>query len=291
MTVGLATLARGGRAVVLMADRRLTYGAGDLHAETWLPKIHDAGGGWHVLFAGDATLAEVIVGGARNDTTETSVISKLGRAMNRVRDSEVERTILMPRLLDRRSYAMRPADVQPLGGGLQADLDEQIRAFQLNCTLLACGYGAEVGGGGGIIQLNPEGMNHAWQGFACIGSGARAALSALIFNEIDPKDDIDVQLYQLLYAKSHAEMTSFVGYELDAWIVTPDRGLIEVDKQIVGTGDSLVDRVLDDATRLPFKTRPEWKDRPGWETPRGRPSGWEQAARLCRQRRRRVAAG
>lgn len=270
MTVGLAAIARGGKAIVMMADRRLTYGT-DLHTESWRPKILSVAGTWHALWAGSPTLAQAVVGSI--DPHEENPGRALHMSLRKRRDTDIDETVLRPRMLTRNLYIERPATLQPLNDTYRSEIDKEIRDYSFDCKFLLCGF---IPDGAMVATIDETGVEHAFEGFAAIGSGDRAAMSALIFSELDPKDDIDVQLYQLLYAKAHAEMTPFVGYELDAWIFTAERGLVEVDRDIVGTEDSLVDRVLENATKSPFKPRAEWKARPGYEAPRRPPPGWER---------------
>jgi len=272
MTVGLAALARRGMAIVIMADRRLTYASDDLHTESWKPKLIPVSEGWHVLFSGEPTLAEGVVGRARSNAEPISTVAKLGRALQFYYETEMDRRVFMPRRLTRDLYLARKSDMLELPDRYRQEVDNEIANLPFDCTLLACGH---EDGRAGILTLHPYQMVNAWEGFAVIGSGQSAARAAMVFGEVNPEDDVDVQLYQLLYAKTHAEMTSYVGYDLDAWILTPEKGLVKVDGDIVGHEEALLDRVLEDATKLPFKTRPEWK-KPGWKAPRSAPRGWEK---------------
>jgi hypothetical protein len=264
----------------MMADRRLTYGY-ELVTETTTPKILPAGGDWYVLWAGSPMFAEVVTAPAIAMRVMPADIPAALQANYRMARMEAtSRAVLEPRLLTPELYYARPSTMQPLDDRLRAEIDTEIRDFRFECQLLGAGFSMpSENGKGSLFTVDAGGLVHLAEGFGCIGSGANAALAALIFSKVNPDEDVDVQLYQLLYAKAHAEMTPFVGFELDAWIMTADRGLITVDKSIVGTDEALLDRVFEDAARLPFKPRSHWNARPGYKAPRKAPTGWEKKLR------------
>ncbi len=273
MTVGIAALARSGNAIVAMADRRLTYGDNELVTSMMATKMLRLPGGFWTLFAGDPTVAETIVGGVEEDSGHP--VRDLRAFYAQTRETMVTRQILEPRLLNKDLYIARPNTLQPLDDRFRSEIDKDIREYRLDCQLLSMGFiPLDKGMAGQLVVIDEPGARiaHAYEGFACIGSGASAALSALIFSEIDPNDDIDVQLYQLLYAKAHSEMTPFVGFEGDGWVLLPGQEPTKVSDEIM----KLLDRVLEEKAALPFQHRKEWERRPGWEKLKRAPSGWEK---------------
>lgn len=270
MTVGVAAIARVSKAVVAMADRRLTYGD-RLAGESTVPKILPVGNGWYALWAGAATMAELVVGRAESLAQKRGSTAdiELRSAYQEVREQFLVDAVLRPRLLDKSTYIARSTELQPLDDRFRSEVDAEIREFQMDCQLLMIGF---VDGDANLFTLDDSGLHHQYQGFASIGSGSSVALSTLLWSEIDPSDDIDVQLYQVLDAKAHAEMEIHVGPEADAWIFLPDHEPIEVPKEI----RDMLDQAYDVETRLPFKHRKEWEARHGWEKPRPIPPHWQE---------------
>jgi len=295
MTICVAALAEESEAIVLIADKALTYGDNiyrpAMQGESGVIKmIEIKNARWAALLAGSPTVGEQIVTAAESTLagdpgqgdTHAGMMDCLKTAYQTVREKTVIDQVLGARLLTKEAFIMRGKDYLPLPDVYFLNVATEVADFNANCSLLVCGFDKQ--GRGCIFSVRNPGVatNHTLEGFGAIGNATETALSRFLWVGAAADDDLDVALYQAFDAKRHAEMIQGVGYFSDAWIMTPSR-TEKVPQDMI----SLLEIVFDGATRLPFKPRE------GWNPRRPIPRDWEAALKrftdsALKPKRRRV---
>lgn len=154
MTVCVAALAEDGKAIILVADKALTYGD-----NVYRPAMQGESGGirkilpigvskWQALLAGNPTMAEDVVrtaiekSASKPDICKTvgSMMNCLREAYQEVRQRAVIDGVLKPRLLTLESFINRSRDVVPLQDGYFLDVAKRVVEFALGSSLLVCGF-------------------------------------------------------------------------------------------------------------------------------------------------------
>ncbi len=288
MTVCVAALAHDCQAIVLIADKALTYGdneyqpalQGDTGVEKMLPICSSGDDGqkcqWSALIAGDATVAQDVVRRAQDALslnpllreTDSGMMICLKSAYQQAREQGVLETVLQPKLLTKDLVLARGKDMIPLPDAFFREVVEEIAHYALGCNLLVCGF--DAAGRGHIFSVSDPGIANIYDmgGFGTLGIGQETALSRLLWLDAAKDDDVDVALYQVFDAKAHAEMIQGVGYNSDGWIMVPGK-TVNVPRRIM----DLINTVYNYQTRLPFKPRK------GWDPIESPPENWEKTLR------------
>jgi hypothetical protein len=286
MTVCLAGVAAGGRAIVMMADRMITYGESTFEGDVAIPKMRGLttradlpAFGWFCMFAGDPTIADEVVDRVRRSFDDRTKAPTAREAMETVqkeyafvRDEQAEREVLGSRLLTRKQWAERSKNDAPLDPALVEKIDKDLMEYDLCLSLLVVGF--DEYGRGTIFSISaPEQVeSHVMEGFGTIGAGDNAADSQLIFRGFFSNVDVDEVLYELFEAKARSEIVPGVGYDFDAWVLVPNKPPVEVPNEII----KLLDDVFDYHTRLPFRPRAIWKvNDPEWKRAKRPRKTWE----------------
>lgn len=225
MTVCIAALAEGGRAIVLMADKQLTGGHDDLKANMAFAKAMWISHGWLALFAGSPTFAEMVLGKANQTLRDSGKVpTHAQQTVTLVRDSLlytfrycVDKYVLGPRALDAALYEKGGYDAVT-----RRELEIAISDYARDetCDLILCGFDTvpESPFPGNIFTLSIDGFERE-RAFAAIGSGARVASAHLTWRGTGLSDRLARVLYEVYEAKSHAEMNAYVSEDLDAWVM------------------------------------------------------------------------
>lgn len=278
MTVCVAQLANHGAAIVLVADKALTYGG------FYRPPLQAESGGiekriafgdfwWNALLSGDSTAAELVIRQAVvRLEKEPALAESVGTMMDTVKDAykhvreqAISEQVLQPRLLTKELFIARSNSLLPLSDRYFMEVAERIEKFGLNCQLLVCGFDNQREGH--IFSVHDPGVvsSHEIEGYGAIGIGAEMAISRLAWNEAESDDSLDFALYQALEAKGFAESIQGVGGASDIWTMVLGQ-TIEVPSEI----QQMVVSVIRRATRLPFRRRKGWDVRNDW------PKNWEK---------------
>lgn len=277
MTVCVAAFANNRKAVVLVADKAITYGGyarPPVQAETGgIEKMLSIGDStWKALMAGNPTVTELIIRrtGLRL-AAEPNLAGSLDTMMETVktayqeaREQGLDDEILRPRLLTKELLIARPSTLVPLDSQYFADVAKRVADFRMGCDLLVCGFDAQ--GTGHIFSVHDPGVvnSHELEGYAAIGIGAETAISRLVWDRAEPADILVFSLYQTLAAKLCAQSIQGVGWASDVWLMLPDR-TVKVPEDVA----ALLTAVFYRANRLPFKRRPGWNVQDAW------PRNWE----------------
>jgi hypothetical protein len=251
MTVCAAALAAGKTAIVCVADKAVSYGgliqwdASDsgkiikLNPSGSVVMISDEGDGPRVL---DALFEKAPDIGAKKRATIRGTCEEQYRVAV---DNLVEAKYLRPRLLDRSKYVA--AITAPEVNHLLRSLADEIKAFDMQCDLLVCGF--DIDRVPFIFDIGSPGIarDMTMTGFQAIGAGWEKAVSRLLFAEHKSQHSIERVLYDCFDAKANAEMTPTVGYEWDAVVIRAG-DMTEVPKDI----KELIEDVWGKFNRSPF---------------------------------------
>jgi hypothetical protein len=153
MTVCIGALAAKSKAIVMVADKAITYTSYSSALLQWdvtgLCKILPIGASsWHVLMGGDPIFALQVI-----HACETSLLDNPGEAGNvwsmmdcvaagyaSARQKRVEEAVLRPRLVDKDALVRRDAALAPLDQRLADSVADAVGQFQIDCDLLVCGF-------------------------------------------------------------------------------------------------------------------------------------------------------
>lgn len=270
MTVGIAAVCADRKAIVLMADRRLTHGDG-LVTDAVMPKkrgLLQSGGkgraGWQLLFAGNTATMEAVLEKVRTVTeplegtkvAASVLLGHLAKGFQQAWWEEYENNILKPRLLDRRSFRERPKEWADLSDSLVEEVESEAgqRAQPFGVDFILAGFGANddlpvlatVRDG----EVEPEMMT----GFTAVGEAEGVSMARLIFTKMSPADQLERALYKVYDAKAHAELFGSVGERTQAWVMVLGREQpIEVPLKVMQALETLFD-----LTKVwPWLRRPE----------------------------------
>jgi hypothetical protein len=271
MTVCIGAIAEDSKAIVMVADKAVTYDGGlPIESDTNVHKIVPIGkSGWYALMAGDPTFAmdvvsqcEQIIFSKGNPASGDEMMRYVREAYQDCREGEIVDRILRPRLLSKELYISRSKDLLPLAPAFTAEIDGQIKKFQTGTRLLVCGFYEKTPY---IFSVADPGVydRHERLGFHAVGIGQETALARLLSVEADKTDALATALYNVFDAKVNAEIMQGIGYGWDAEILV--RGSpksFKVPRNIV----SLMDRVYTGFPRSPFdvsnpKLPDHWWDR------------------------------
>ena len=278
MTVCIAALAEDSRAIVLVADKALTYGGitrPALQGETGgIEKMLPIGDtGWSALFAGNPSVAEDVTTRLESKLMDTPTIGEsfpdmmeaAKTAFQEIREQGVLDRILTPNLLAKESFLTRTNNLLPLQDDFFVSLAQEVGAFVLGTTLLISGFDSE--GDGHIFLVSDPGVaqSQAVAGFAAIGIGNETANARLLWNASEPEDDLDIAMYQVFEAKTYAEQIQGVGGFSDMWV-----GVSGVTRRVPLETQDLLKEVVDNNALMPFRSKSTLTTR------RQLPKGWEE---------------
>ena len=198
MTVGAAIIAEKKQAIVLVADRLWTD-ENDYSGESDENKKRELGHGWHCLFEGSWTVANIA---SRLIRAELKKRKDDGPLSAGVIEDIVQRVVIRMRK-DAAARAGKKASTFELDLGLLvAGFDEGNDAFVF-----------EVDGNGEVEEEVPS-------GYGQIGTGAVAAYHRLLRLKPRKQDTLARAIYNAVDAKHHAEGSRSVGARTDVWVMT-----------------------------------------------------------------------
>jgi hypothetical protein len=263
VTVGVAAVAGRDRndrradrgvpteAIVLVADRRLTYSAGNTVAETWVPKIRGIIGQgatvrttWSALFAGDGSLVDEIkaelTGNKANDALHEAarpaledVAAAVSAAVETVWQRGYDAYVYQPFGLTRDLVVRRAKGLAPLPSALLEKVTSRGQLFDagetgFGCDLALCGFDERERSA--VLELDEKGTitRHFDTGFCAIGEGWDTATARLELLRYQPWMDLGTVLFFAIDAKLTAERVASVGPTTDAWVLLPHQDVPQV---------------------------------------------------------------
>jgi hypothetical protein len=207
MTVCVGAFAAESKAIVMVADKAITYssnGPALMQWDTCVKKIIPIGPfGWRALIAGDPNFAqevvritvEVLTTQPDDARSPWKVMERMKLAYQQLRETRLTDTLLIPKLLTKDLLVARHKDYAPLDQSLIDDTTDEIAAFQINCHMLVCGFD-DLGDPHMFLIADPGiAQNYDAIGFHATGIGADVALGRLLWDEVSPKDDLEKVLY------------------------------------------------------------------------------------------------
>jgi hypothetical protein len=134
--------------------------------------------------------------------------------------------------------------------------------------LMVCGFAQTISPY--ILSVVPPGVviDYTNNGMHGAGTGAEKALARLLFVEHRRTHGITHVIYDCFDAKANAEMSAFVGYDWDAYLISGPRV-----RKLLPSAKPLLDRVWAKRNRSPFTKKREPGDLPG------PPRNWEMQLR------------
>jgi hypothetical protein len=252
MTVCISALAAHSRAVVCIADKSVSYGDKIQWDSDSSKMFQLRPSGALVMFSGgerDITevVSRIITVQDELGTDKAKTRNTLQREAKESMDFMVERVFLSPNQLTRQEYiaAISGPEINPH----IKSIADQINQFELDCSLLVCGTEKGLPF---ILSLDEKGVvtDLTSAGSGAIGAGWEYATARLLFSEHERSHSIERVLYDVFDAKVNAELTPYVGYEWDAWVVLPGKlGVHEVPKSI----KEILERAWGRNSRSPFE--------------------------------------
>jgi hypothetical protein len=253
MTICIGILATGGKSIVCLADKSVTYNE-EIQGDVDSAKIVPVGAnGCHALISGnETTIGRILTKlGNRSDIGKSieATRSACEKAWKEAEGEILQATFLHPFLTaEKYNEALLKDRVNPVLRTIAANI-EKARAEQnhVSCGMILCGFDSQKNSY--ILGLGAPGlctdMTHT--GFHSVGSGSGYALQKLVSVEWDRSRSIDHTLYECFDAKVSAENDPNVGYDWDALVLTKE-GANAVPKEI----KTLVDRAWTKNTRSPY---------------------------------------
>jgi len=255
MSVCVAAFSEAQRAIVCIADRALSYG-GSIQWDSDSSKMLTLSPkGPLILFAGDETPTTKVLAGILSRTpdlgegkTKAEVVTVCEAEYKEAMDELIEAQFLRPRLLTKQDYVT--AITAPQMNPYIRTLAEDVKAFQLECQFLVCGFASN--GLPYILSLDNPGIitDMTQTGFHAIGSGWEKAIARLLFSEFKRSYPLYRTAYDSFDAKAFSEMAVGVGFDWELRVITKDR-IVELKED----AKELIEKVWTKFTRSPFEKR------------------------------------
>ena len=277
MTVCIGAIAAKSQAIVMVADKAVTYSGGAgaaMQHDTGIRKIVPIGqSGWYTLIAGNPTFAIDVVDRAtlfleKQPALVESVrgmLTCMQRAYQVCREKAVIDNVLTPNLLTKALLVARPSTFLPLQAQHTADIVKRVGDYRAGSSLLVCGFDRKKKPRPHIFSVRDPGIcsNYDLTGFHAIGIGDETAIARLLTTETDKNDALLKALYGVIDAKVNAEINQGVGYDWDAEILVAGKTKsVRVPKTIM----DLIDGLFGSFPNTPFdpfcRAEPKnWNDR------------------------------
>jgi hypothetical protein len=290
MTVCIAAFAANAKAIVLVADKSVSYvvrGHTRQKFDVAFKKIHPLRTeGWAAMIAGPMDFGEHVVKFADCSfqiqepemlddgelVIRTTIQDCMKEAYQICRGIEVVDKILKPRLLSKEWYERKINDaISKKDDDYFIAIEGEINAFDLESSILLCGL---ENGRPEIYTISNPGVlgSESAAGLAAIGIGQETALNRLYSLETDPDDSLEKVLYDTFDAKEAcSESLPEVGREWDAFVICKESGVIQVPDSI----QVMIEQVYDNHPKSPFKPQG------GSETPSPPPDWREVLSKWC----------
>lgn len=233
MTVCIAAMCEGGKAIVVASDRMITAGSPmNIEFEHDRKKIDILGDRFIAMSAGDALIGTNIIEIVecqikKNPAVEISIVGEyLKESYTTIRIKAIEEQLLRP---INYSFSTFQSDGQkqiPLQ--IYAQLIQAIQTFNLGVEFIIAGM---IGDNGRIGFVHNPGILKWYDrlGFHAIGSGGIHAIMTLIGHSVS--SNIEATIYKVYTAKKNAEIAPGVGNLTDIKIITKDGGIKDINEK------------------------------------------------------------
>jgi 20S proteasome alpha/beta subunit len=227
MTVCIGAVCDNGRAVVVAADRMMTYGAPmSLQVETAVKKIVQITDSCVILFSGAVPDGEEVIRRTKSNITGHShtvsdIASFAATSYQEIKKKRVEDTILKP-LLGIEFSGFPSLLAQSASSQMLQQILGMIAAHNLQLELLVAGIDDSQGHLSGIVHPGLA-LGFDTVGCSAIGSGGLHANVRLALGRQGIAVSLPETIYNVLEAKIAAEGAPGVGKLTDIAIVTKDK--------------------------------------------------------------------
>ena len=268
MTVCIAAIAAQSKAIVLVADKSVSYlderGNVRQRFDVAFEKIRQLKApGWAALISGPmdfgvnvAQLADanfyVEAGATATDDNGIVILRPLSEHMKSAyqicRRQEVIDRVLAPRLLSKEWFDTKVNEgASKKNDDYFLEIESLVANFDNTSSILLCGF--ENGSPEIHLVVNPGVLgSETPTGLAAIGIGQDTALNRLYALETDPRNLLSKVLYDCFDAKEACSQSlSEVGREWDAFVVT-DGQVVKVPEEL----QVLIEQVYDNYAKSPF---------------------------------------
>ncbi len=244
MTVCIAAIAAGGRAIVLLADSAVSFlrdGQTVLKADNAVRKIRELADSWVGLISGPLDFGEQVLFNAQiayraaesRELAERLPMPECVKSAYQIaRGAAVIDNILSPRLLDEAWYKRKVARQVSERDQFFIEISRLMDEYSNQSTLLVCGF--EPQGPELYLVTNPGILKSvSVEGFGVIGIGEDTARNRLYALGVRADDGLTNALYNLYDAKeSCAEFLPDVGHEWDAVVAASGKLPVRVPNDI-----------------------------------------------------------
>lgn len=278
MTICIGALAAGGKSIVCVADKGLSYGDQIQWDSDSTKIVPIAATGLHALIAGGETMLSRVLKGLESKVSTLddlpSLISQAEEVYQTAESQVLEAAFLRPYLLSVADYnrAATKGKINKFIRRLTNEMaQEQREPTYTSSALLLCGF--DKNKNAFILSLGAPGLasDLTNTGNGAIGSGYGRAISRLLWSGWERSHSTDRVLFDTFDAKADAEMVPTVGGDWDAVIITA-AGPTKIEKPI----KDLIERAWVKVTRSPWE-----KHEPVTDIPEP-PDDWkEQLEKYC----------
>jgi len=265
MTICIGALADGGKSIVCVADKALTYG-NVIQWDADSTKIIPVGkAGAHIMISGTEMMMMRVLGdfGAKitaDNFDPVDACKWLEEAYGRAESAILRKIFLKPGFLTASRY--NAAVAQNPSVGIIKDIFDNIKREREQeqiwtaCSLLLCGYHNQ---NPFLLNLTYPGIatNYAHTGFQAVGSGFEQAVSRLLWSGWKREHPLHRVVYDTFDAKATAETVPTVGSDFDIVLIF-DGAHVVVDEPT----RELIERAWADVNRSPFEQHDPIKDIP-----------------------------
>lgn len=259
MTVCIAAMAAESKAIVCIADRKLTYPGygGNSESDSAILKIIDLPGHWCALFScQNLTFPKRVLDQVESKLTGKTDVSliEMETAVKQSFETcwwdEIEDHILKPILLTRADFAQRPTTQQPLDRSLVVKLAKEMSEYKQICSIIFCGFEGNtphIFTASAPLDVDPS----DWEGFAIVGEGLETARNQMLWNGYEKDDTLPEVLYEVFNAKVATEVLQTIGYEWNWRILVPGKKPEPLPDEI----DKAIDKLWIEHNLSPFSRK------------------------------------
>ncbi|HEV2160636.1 MAG TPA: hypothetical protein VGR52_00140 [Stellaceae bacterium] len=216
MTVCIAAVAAGAKAIVVVADRSISYiqnGQTRFKADEGVRKIRDLSGGWVAAISGPLDFGEFVIFdadqmylAAQEARKPISMPDCVKLAYQKIRKKYVIDMVLKPKMLSEEWFDEKIKNPISRTDDFFNAVVKEINDLFVETTIMLCGFEDDPYSEGVSPEIytitNPGVLNSASSEAVCaIGIGQDTALSRLFALETDPSDSVAKVLYDVYDAK------------------------------------------------------------------------------------------
>lgn len=267
LTICISALADGGKAVVCVADKMMSFGD-YTNWDSDVTKIVDVKGidGFALISGGLGECSAIIdeLNGIDNLDHDIPVMVRSVENVYKAKFLHFQEIlVLQQRGLSKEKYESVMGQGRP--SPIITEIAGRMEEFALDCDIMLCGinkfsraYIVSVASPGTVLD-------RTLQGFNSIGIGAEIANPRLLWSGYERAHSVGRVLFDAFDAKANAEMAPGVGLAWDAMVIFDD-GAYHVPKPI----RQLIESAWDEHNRSPFEN---WNSDENLPRPK---KGWQQ---------------